>query len=163
MPPVPRYRQPIMNAAVALFRRQGFARTGLTDIVDVSGHPRARCITIFRSENPRSPWRRSRRRAGDWLRPSKSWHRSAVQPANCCALMPACWRDGCRNRDFATAAPSRPCCWNSRRTSARSPKPEARPMRRGCRSCAGSWQRMDSAGRAPTLLPSSVPPRFRAR
>jgi TetR/AcrR family transcriptional regulator, lmrAB and yxaGH operons repressor len=47
MPAVPRHRQPIVNAAVTLFRRQGFARTGLNDIVDLSGAPKGSLYHYF--------------------------------------------------------------------------------------------------------------------
>jgi AcrR family transcriptional regulator len=47
LPAVPRHRQPIINAAVTLFRRQGFARTGLNDIVDVSGAPKGSLYHYF--------------------------------------------------------------------------------------------------------------------
>ena len=47
MPAVPRHRQPIINAAVTLFRRQGFARTGLNDIVDISGAPKGSLYHYF--------------------------------------------------------------------------------------------------------------------
>jgi len=47
MPAVPKHRQPIINAAVTLFRRQGFARTGLNDIVDVSGAPKGSLYHYF--------------------------------------------------------------------------------------------------------------------
>jgi TetR/AcrR family transcriptional repressor of lmrAB and yxaGH operons len=47
MPAVPRHRQPIINAAVMLFRRQGYARTGLNDIVDVSGAPKGSLYHYF--------------------------------------------------------------------------------------------------------------------
>jgi TetR/AcrR family transcriptional repressor of lmrAB and yxaGH operons len=47
MPAVPRHRQPIIHAAVALFRRQGFARTGLNDIVDISGAPKGSLYQYF--------------------------------------------------------------------------------------------------------------------
>lgn len=47
MPAVPRHRQPIINAAVTLFRRQGFARTGLNDIVDASGAPKGSLYHYF--------------------------------------------------------------------------------------------------------------------
>jgi len=47
MPAVPKHRQPIVNAAVTLFRRQGFARTGLNDIVDVSGAPKGSLYHYF--------------------------------------------------------------------------------------------------------------------
>ncbi|RTM12411.1 MAG: TetR/AcrR family transcriptional regulator [Bradyrhizobiaceae bacterium] len=47
MPAVPRHRQPIINAAVTLFRRQGYARTGLNDIVDVSGAPKGSLYHYF--------------------------------------------------------------------------------------------------------------------
>jgi AcrR family transcriptional regulator len=47
MPAVPKHRQPIINAAVMLFRRQGFARTGLNDIVDVSGAPKGSLYHYF--------------------------------------------------------------------------------------------------------------------
>jgi AcrR family transcriptional regulator len=47
LPAVPRHRQPIINAAVTLFRRQGFARTGLNDVVDVSGAPKGSLYHYF--------------------------------------------------------------------------------------------------------------------
>ena len=47
MPAVPRHRQPIINAALTLFRRQGFSRTGLNDIVDVSGAPKGSLYHYF--------------------------------------------------------------------------------------------------------------------
>jgi TetR/AcrR family transcriptional regulator, lmrAB and yxaGH operons repressor len=47
LPAVPRPRQPIINAAVTLFRRQGFARTGLNDVVDVSGAPKGSLYHYF--------------------------------------------------------------------------------------------------------------------
>jgi TetR/AcrR family transcriptional repressor of lmrAB and yxaGH operons len=47
MPAVPRHRQPIINAAVTLFRRQGFSRTGLNDIVEVSGAPKGSLYHYF--------------------------------------------------------------------------------------------------------------------
>jgi TetR/AcrR family transcriptional repressor of lmrAB and yxaGH operons len=47
LPAVPGHRQPIINAAVTLFRRQGFARTGLNDIVDVSGAPKGSLYHYF--------------------------------------------------------------------------------------------------------------------
>ena len=42
MPAVPKHRQPIVNTALTLFRRQGYSRTGLNEIVDVSGAPKGR-------------------------------------------------------------------------------------------------------------------------
>src|ERR1700758_12279 len=47
MPAVPTHRQPITDAAVTLFRRQGFARTGLNDIVDTSGAPKGSLYHYF--------------------------------------------------------------------------------------------------------------------
>ena len=47
MPAVPRHRQPIINAALTLFRRQGYARTGLNDIVDFSGAPKGSLYHYF--------------------------------------------------------------------------------------------------------------------
>jgi len=47
MPAVPKHRQPIINAAVTLFRRQGFARTGLNDVVDASGAPKGSLYHYF--------------------------------------------------------------------------------------------------------------------
>jgi TetR/AcrR family transcriptional repressor of lmrAB and yxaGH operons len=47
MPAIPKHRQPIINAAVTLFRRQGYARTGLNDIVDVSGAPKGSLYHYF--------------------------------------------------------------------------------------------------------------------
>jgi TetR/AcrR family transcriptional repressor of lmrAB and yxaGH operons len=53
VPAVPKHRKPIVDAAVTLFRRQGYAGTGLNDIVDASGAPKARSIITFRPEKPR--------------------------------------------------------------------------------------------------------------
>src|ERR1700743_3689083 len=47
MPAIPRHRQPIINAAVTLFRRQGYTRTGLNDIVDFSGAPKGSLYHYF--------------------------------------------------------------------------------------------------------------------
>ena len=47
MPAVPKHRQPIINTAVTLFRRQGYARTGLNEIVDVSGAPKGSLYHYF--------------------------------------------------------------------------------------------------------------------
>ena len=47
MPAVPKHRQPIIDAAVTLFRRQGYARTGLNDIVDASGAPKGSLYHYF--------------------------------------------------------------------------------------------------------------------
>ena len=47
MPAVPRHRRPIVDAAVTLFRRQGYAGTGLNDIVDASGAPKGSLYHYF--------------------------------------------------------------------------------------------------------------------
>jgi len=47
MPAVAKYRQPIINTAVTLFRRQGYSRTGLNEIVDVSGAPKGSLYHYF--------------------------------------------------------------------------------------------------------------------
>ena len=47
MPPKPRHRAPIIDAAVTLFRRQGYAGTGLNDIVDASGAPKGSLYHYF--------------------------------------------------------------------------------------------------------------------
>lgn len=47
MPAVPRHRQPIINTAVTLFRRQGYSRTVLNEIVDVSGAPKGSLYHYF--------------------------------------------------------------------------------------------------------------------
>lgn len=47
MPAVPKHRQPIVDAAVTLFRRHGFAGTGLNDIVDTSGAPKGSLYHYF--------------------------------------------------------------------------------------------------------------------
>lgn len=47
MPAVPKHRAPIVNAAVTLFRRQGYASTGLNDIVDASGAPKGSLYHYF--------------------------------------------------------------------------------------------------------------------
>ena len=47
MPAVPKHRKPIVDAAVTLFRRQGYAGTGLNDIVDTSGAPKGSLYHYF--------------------------------------------------------------------------------------------------------------------
>ena len=47
MPAVPKHRQPIVDAAVTLFRRQGYAGSGLNDIVDASGAPKGSLYHYF--------------------------------------------------------------------------------------------------------------------
>ena len=47
MPAIPKHRQPIINAALTLFRRQGFTQTGLNDIVDGSGAPKGSLYHYF--------------------------------------------------------------------------------------------------------------------
>ena len=42
-----KHRQPIVDAAVTLFRRQGYARTGLNDIVELSGAPKGSVYYYF--------------------------------------------------------------------------------------------------------------------
>lgn len=47
MAPRQKHREPIIDAAVTLFRRQGYARTGLNDIVDASGAPKGSLYHYF--------------------------------------------------------------------------------------------------------------------
>jgi TetR/AcrR family transcriptional repressor of lmrAB and yxaGH operons len=47
LPAVPKHRQPIVDAAVTLFRRRGYAGTGLNDIVDASGAPKGSLYHYF--------------------------------------------------------------------------------------------------------------------
>ena len=47
MSAAPKHREPIINAAVTLFRRQGYAGTGLNDIVDASGAPKGSLYHYF--------------------------------------------------------------------------------------------------------------------
>ena len=43
----PKYRDPIIDAAVTLFRRQGYAGTGLNEIVEMSGAPKGSLYYYF--------------------------------------------------------------------------------------------------------------------
>jgi TetR/AcrR family transcriptional repressor of lmrAB and yxaGH operons len=47
LPAIPKHRQPIINAAVTLFRRQGYGGTGLDDIVEDSGAPKGSLYYYF--------------------------------------------------------------------------------------------------------------------
>jgi TetR/AcrR family transcriptional repressor of lmrAB and yxaGH operons len=47
MPAVPKHRQPITDAAVLLFRRRGYAATGLNQIVETSGAPKGSLYHYF--------------------------------------------------------------------------------------------------------------------
>jgi len=51
--PKQKHRQPIIDACVTLFRRHGYAATGLNDIVDASGAPKVLSTTTSPRENPR--------------------------------------------------------------------------------------------------------------
>ena len=52
MPAVPKHRQPIVNAAVTLFRRQGYAGTGLNEIVELSDAPKGSLYHYFPAGKP---------------------------------------------------------------------------------------------------------------
>jgi TetR/AcrR family transcriptional regulator, lmrAB and yxaGH operons repressor len=52
LPAIPKHRQPIINAAVTLFRRQGYTGTGLNDIVDESGAPKGSLYHYFPAGKP---------------------------------------------------------------------------------------------------------------
>ena len=52
MPAIPKHRQPIIDAAVTLFRRQGYAGTGLSDIVEQSGAPKGSLYHYFPAGKP---------------------------------------------------------------------------------------------------------------
>jgi TetR/AcrR family transcriptional regulator, lmrAB and yxaGH operons repressor len=47
MPAVPKHRQPITDAAVFLFRRNGYSATGLNEIVEISGAPKGSLYYYF--------------------------------------------------------------------------------------------------------------------
>jgi TetR/AcrR family transcriptional regulator, lmrAB and yxaGH operons repressor len=47
LPAIPKHRRPIINAAVTLFRRQGYGGTGLDDIVEESGAPKGSLYYYF--------------------------------------------------------------------------------------------------------------------
>ncbi len=47
MPAAPKHRQSIVDAAVTLFRRQGYAATGLAQILQVSGAPKGSLYHYF--------------------------------------------------------------------------------------------------------------------
>jgi len=47
MAPRQKHRQPIIDACVMLFRRRGYAATGLNDIVDASGAPKGSLYHYF--------------------------------------------------------------------------------------------------------------------
>jgi len=52
MPAVPRHHKPIIDAAVTLFRRQGYSKTGLNDIVEASGAPKGPVYHYFPKGKP---------------------------------------------------------------------------------------------------------------
>jgi TetR/AcrR family transcriptional regulator, lmrAB and yxaGH operons repressor len=47
MPAIPKHRQPITDAAVFLFRRNGYSATGLNEIVEISGAPKGSLYYYF--------------------------------------------------------------------------------------------------------------------
>jgi TetR/AcrR family transcriptional repressor of lmrAB and yxaGH operons len=52
MAPRPKHRQPIIDAALTLFRRNGYSGTGLNDIVDASGAPKGSLYHYFPGGKP---------------------------------------------------------------------------------------------------------------
>jgi TetR/AcrR family transcriptional regulator, lmrAB and yxaGH operons repressor len=52
LPATPKHRQPIIDAAVTLFRRQGYSATGLNEIVDASGAPKGSLYHYFPEGKP---------------------------------------------------------------------------------------------------------------
>lgn len=52
MPATPKHRQPVIDAAVTLFRRQGYIATGLNDIVEASGAPKGSLYYYFPEGKP---------------------------------------------------------------------------------------------------------------
>jgi AcrR family transcriptional regulator len=52
MAPKPKHRQPIIDASVTLFRRNGYSGTGLNDIVDASGAPKGSLYHYFPGGKP---------------------------------------------------------------------------------------------------------------
>jgi TetR/AcrR family transcriptional regulator, lmrAB and yxaGH operons repressor len=52
LPAIPKHRQPIINAAVTLFRRQGYSATALNDIVDESSAPKGSVYHYFPAGKP---------------------------------------------------------------------------------------------------------------
>jgi hypothetical protein len=111
MPAVPKHRQPIVNTALTLFRRQGYSRTGLNEIVDVSGAPKGSLYHYFplgKSSIAVAAVTEAGRRVAATLTKLVD----AARPANCCGGMLTCSLDGCGLRAFATAAPSPPSCWS---------------------------------------------------
>ncbi len=52
MPATPKHRQPVIDAAVTLFRRQGYSATGLNDIVEASGAPKGSLYHYFPDGKP---------------------------------------------------------------------------------------------------------------
>jgi TetR/AcrR family transcriptional regulator, lmrAB and yxaGH operons repressor len=52
LPATPKHRQPVIDAAVTLFRRQGYSATGLNDIVEASGAPKGSLYYYFPEGKP---------------------------------------------------------------------------------------------------------------
>jgi len=52
LPAIPKHRQPIIDAAVSLFRRQGYSGTGLSDVVEASGAPKGSLYHYFPAGKP---------------------------------------------------------------------------------------------------------------
>lgn len=52
MAPPQKHRKPVIDAAVTLFRRMGYAGTGLNDIVDASGAPKGSLYHYFPGGKP---------------------------------------------------------------------------------------------------------------
>ena len=83
MPAVPKHREPITDAAVRLFRRKGYAATGLNEIVEVSGAPKGSLYHYF-PEGKASIAVAAVEEAGRRVaKRSKNWHTNAARRPIC--------------------------------------------------------------------------------
>ena len=76
MPAPPRHRGAIVRAAATLFRRNGFAATGINEIAEVSGAPKGSLYHYFPTARTRSGKPRCASPARAWWRRWKSSSRS---------------------------------------------------------------------------------------
>jgi TetR/AcrR family transcriptional repressor of lmrAB and yxaGH operons len=104
MPAPPKHRDAIVDASVALFRRQGFSGTGLADIVERSGAPKGSLYHYFpdgKSSIAEEAVREAGRRVADTVRKLADQTSSAGELLIAHARLLAGWmehsgfRDGC--------------------------------------------------------------------
>src|SRR5450756_655642 len=111
----PRHRGAIVRAAATLFRRNGFAATGINEIIEVSGAPKGSLYHYFpggKDQIAEAAVRFAGAGVVATLEKLAQEHATAAAMIRAYCRLLAGWR---RSPASGTAARSRPRCWSPRR------------------------------------------------